>query len=88
MLVNENISYLISEWLIRPDRQLRDFPWYLTTMESQHDFFRANVKAVTISILRHQPTALADFSVTMGENMETLVKVNGDIHTIPQTILL
>lgn len=74
MLVNENISYLVSEWLIR-NYKLADFPWYMTTMESLNDFFRANVNAITICILRHRPNGLSDFSTVMGETSEALMKV-------------
>lgn len=74
MLINENISYLISEWLVRK-YQLLDFPWYLTKKESQIVFFRDNVDVLTICILRHQPSALGDFARVMDENAETLIKV-------------
>lgn len=74
MLVNENISYLISEWLIR-NYKLADFPWYLTTNKSQNDFFRVHVSAITICILRHQPNVLGEFATVMGENAEALTKV-------------
>lgn len=74
MLVNENISYLVSEWLIR-NYQLGDFPWYLTKKESQIDFFRDNINVMTICILRHQPSALGDFARIMDENTEALMKV-------------
>lgn len=74
MLVNENISYLVSEWLIR-NYPMVDFPWYLTTKESQNQFLRDNVNTMTICILRHQPNALGDFAAVMGENIEALMKV-------------
>lgn len=74
MLVNENISYLFSEWLVR-NYPMTDFPWYLTTKKSQNDFFRDNVNAMTICILRHQPNALEDFAAVMDENVEALMKV-------------
>lgn len=74
MLVNENISYLVSEWLVR-NYSMVDFPWYLTTRESQSDFLRDNVSTMTICILRHQPAALDDFAVAMGENKKDLMKV-------------
>lgn len=73
MLVNENISYLVGEWLIRNHR-LNDFPWYLTALTSQNDFFRVNINVITICILRHQPNTLGDFSAAMGENADTLMK--------------
>lgn len=76
MLVNENISYLVSEWLIR-NYKLSDFPWYLTTMESLKDFFRVNVNVITICILRHRPNGLSEFATVMGESAEALMKVSG-----------
>lgn len=78
MLINENISYLVGEWLIR-NYQLAEFPWYLTTNESQNDFFRVNVNAVTICILRHQPNVLAEFANAIGKSAEPLMKVIDDI---------
>lgn len=74
MLVNENIPYMISEWLKR-NYQLADFPWYLTTKESQKEFFRDNLDAMTICIVRHQPSALGDFAKVVNENVEGLMKV-------------
>ncbi|KAJ6636448.1 Serine-protein kinase ATM, partial [Pseudolycoriella hygida] len=73
MLVNENLSYLVSEWLIR-NYQLEDFPWYLTNEKSQNDFFRGNVKDVTICILQHRPNALGHFAETTGENPRALME--------------
>ncbi|KAG4079703.1 hypothetical protein HA402_009089 [Bradysia odoriphaga] len=73
MLVNDNISYLIGEWLIR-HHQLTDFPWYFTTSKSQNDFFRANVNATTVCLLRHQPNALGDFATAMGRNKDSLME--------------
>lgn len=74
MLVNENIPYLVSEWIVRK-YPMADFPWYLTTKATQSDFFRDNVNTMTVCILRHQPNVLGDFASVMGENVETLMKV-------------
>lgn len=81
MLVNENISHLVGEWLIR-NYQLGDFPWYLTTKESQIDFFRENVNVMTICLLRHQPGAIGDFARVMQENTEALMKVSHSPHFV------
>lgn len=75
MLVNENVFYLMCEWLVR-NYPMAGFPWYLTTKESQSDFFRDNIDAMTICILRHQPGALGDFAIIMDENETELIKVS------------
>lgn len=75
VVIMENISYILSKWLIKEYR-MAEFPWQMTISPTQSDFFYDYIQIITFNILSYSPNLLEDYvNLIPNETISTVIKV-------------